>query len=313
MATTGDFGLDVGIYGKSVTAAAVLDMARYADDLGFDSLWVADHVIFPALGGAQHPYSKDRRFPMDADSPILDPIMTMGVIAGATKQVKIGSAVLVMPMRNPVLVARMLITLDHYTNGRVILGAGSGWLKEEFAALGYPNFDQRGKALTENVEIFKAMCAGGVVSYKGETFSFDPIYSVPGSVQRPHPPVLIGGVADVALKRVARQGDGWISIPMTVEEQNERLAALKRICAEQGRDFSALKLVYKIFFHIGPSRRDKKGNRTPGIGTVDEVIDDLKTIFDQGFHKIMVRFPTGRSEQMRQHIDRLVNDMIPKV
>jgi probable F420-dependent oxidoreductase len=313
MATTSDFGLDVGIYGRNVSAEAILDMARYADVLGFDSLWVADHVIFPAFGGAQHPYSKDRRFPVDPDSPILDPIMTMGVIGGATKRIKIGTAVLVMPMRNPVLVSRMLITLDQYTNGRVILGAGSGWLKEEFEALGFDNFDQRGKSLTENVEIFKAMCGGGIVSYKGETFSFEPIYSQPGSIQRPHPPVLIGGVADVALRRVARQGDGWISIPMTVDEQNERLASLKRICAAEGSDFSKLHLVYKIFFHIGISKRDKKGNRTPGIGTVAEVIDDLKTIVDQGFHKIMVRFPTGDSAAMRQHIDRLVNDIIPKV
>lgn len=313
MATTSDFGLDVGIYGRDVRAEAILDTARYADDLGFDSLWVADHVIWPAFGGAQHPYSTDRRFPVDADSPILEPIMTMGVIGGATKRVKIGSAVLVMPMRNPVLVSRMLITLDQYTNGRVILGAGSGWLKEEFEVLGFGNFAQRGKALTENVEIFKALSAGGVVSYKGETFSFESIHSAPGSVQRPHPPVLIGGVADVALKRVARQGDGWISIPMTAEDQNAHLARLKGFCAEQGRDFGSLQLVYKIFFHLGISKRDKKGNRMPGIGTVDEVIDDLKTIFDQGFHKVMVRFPTGDSATMRRHIDRLVNDIIPRV
>src|SRR5436305_11604805 len=108
----------------------------------------------------------------------MEPVATMGILVGATKRVRIGTAALIMPYRNPVLLARMLVTLDQFSGGRIVLGAGVGWLAEEFELLGSPAFARRGRATDEYLEIFKAICAGGTVAYKGETYQFDAIHSV---------------------------------------------------------------------------------------------------------------------------------------
>ena len=130
------FGLDVGIYGRLATRDYILELATLAEVSGLESLWVADHVIFPATLTSAYPYSATGTFPLDmTQEPLLEPLATMGVLVGATQRVKIGTAVLVMPYRHPVLLARMLVTLDVLSGGRTLLGAGVGWLAEEFAAL----------------------------------------------------------------------------------------------------------------------------------------------------------------------------------
>src|ERR1043165_6098152 len=189
MASTRRFGLDVGIYGKVATPDAVLDLAQRAEALELDSLWLADHVAFPTAVASRYPYSATGDFPADLADPLPEPIAPLGVLAGATKRIRLGTAVLVMPYRNPVLLGRMLVTLDQFSGGRIVLGAGVGWLEEEFVALGAPPFAKRGKATDEYIEIVKAICAGGQVSYQGETYRFEALHSSPGSVQRPHPPI----------------------------------------------------------------------------------------------------------------------------
>jgi alkanesulfonate monooxygenase SsuD/methylene tetrahydromethanopterin reductase-like flavin-dependent oxidoreductase (luciferase family) len=130
------FGLDVGIYGRLATHEHILELAELAEASGLESIWVADHVIFPATVAPPYPYSASGTFPVDmTQEPLLEPVATMGVLVGATRRVKIGTAVLIMPYRNPVLLARMLITLDVLSAGRMLLGVGVGWLAEEFAAL----------------------------------------------------------------------------------------------------------------------------------------------------------------------------------
>src|SRR5581483_1745713 len=173
----------------------------------------------------------------------------------------------------PVLLGRMIATLDQFSGGRIVLGAGAGWLAEEFAVLGAPDFARRGKVTDEYLEIVKAVCAGGEVGYRGETYGFAPVHSVPGAVQRPHPPILIGGVADAALRRVARHGDGWMAVTIGADKLAERLAALRRICAEEGRDAAALTIAYKLFVRIGEPRRSALDARMPGSGTPQQVID----------------------------------------
>lgn len=238
MASIDQFGLDVGIYGPLAEPETITTLARFAEDAGFDSIWLADHVVFPTRFDSRYPFSASGDFPAPVSDPLLEPIAAMGVLAGATKRLRIGTAVLIIPYRNPVLLARMLITIDQFSGGRVILGAGVGWLKEEFKALDTFDFAKRGKVTDEYIEIFKALSAGGEVGYQGETYSFEPVHSVPGSVQRPHPPVLIGGVSNPALRRVTRN-DGWLAVALGPEEMPERIAALKRICGEEGRRFEA--------------------------------------------------------------------------
>ena len=312
MANMDQFGLDVGIYGPLAQPENVTGLARFAEQAGFHSIWLADHVVFPTQFESKYPFSATGDFPAPTADPLLEPIAAMGVLAGVTTRVKIGTAVLIMPYRNPVLLARMLATIDQFSGGRVILGAGVGWLQEEFEALASPDFALRGKATDEYIEIFKRLCAGGEVGFEGETYSFQPVHSVPGSVQRPHPPVLIGGVSNPALRRVARN-DGWLAVALGREQMPDRLAALKRICAEQGRNFDDLEMVYKLFIAPGEPKQGVYGEREMGSGSEAQIVDDLKAVLDAGFRRIIVRYRGDSAAAQMEQMERFAAEIVPKL
>lgn len=313
MADLGSFGLDVGIYGRMAKAEPILALARLAEEAGFGSVWVADHVAFPVSYRSQYPYASKGDFPARLDDPLMEPVATIGVLVGATRRVRIGTAVLVMPYRNPLLLARMLVTLDNFSGGRIELGAGSGWLEEEFEALGFREFKRRGKATDEALDIFKAISAGGEVGYKGEFYAFDPVFSAPGSVQRPHPPVLIGGTADAALRRVVRHGNGWLAVAMGADHLKERLAKLGQLAREAGRPDGDIQLAFKVFINIGEARASIFGGREPGTGTPADITDDLKRIRDLGFTRFIVRNRGGSLGEIRAQFTRFVDEIAPRV
>lgn len=313
MAKIASFGLDVGTYGALATPETIVGLAQHAEATGFDSIWLADHIAFPVKFKSQYPYSATGDFPSRLSDPLMEPIATMGVLVGATKRIRIGTAVLVMPLRNPLLLARMLVTLDNFSNGRVILGAGVGWLEEEFEALDTYDFAKRGRATDEYLEIFKAISAGGEVGYQGETYSFAPVFATPGSVQRPHPPILIGGTADPALRRVVRSGGGWLAVGINPESLAERLTVLRRMAAEAGRKYEDIELAYKIFLNIGEAKYGRGGVRETGTGSFDEIVDDLKKVFALGFTKIVVRYRGTSTDELRRQIDRFVTEIVPKI
>jgi probable F420-dependent oxidoreductase len=243
----------------------------------------------------------------------MEPVATMGVLAGVTRRVRIGTAALIMPYRNPVLLARMLVTLDQFSGGRIVLGAGVGWLEEEFEVLGAHDFKRRGRVTDEYLEIFKAICAGGEVGYRGDTYAFAPVFSSPGSVQQPHPPILIGGLSDAALRRVVRQGNGWLAVTAPPDKLRERVALLQRLAGEAGRPFEDVSLVFKLFLDIGEAKRGLFGEREPGTGSEAEIIDDLKRLFDLGFSEVIVRYRGAVAAELTRQIDRFVGEIVPKV
>ena len=307
------FGLDVGIYGPLANPETIIGLARQAEDRGFDSVWVADHVAFPAKFRSEYPYSAKGDFPTRLADPLLEPVATMGVLVGATRRVKIGSAVLIMPYRNPVLLARMLVTLDQFSGGRIILGAGTGWLEEEFEVLGAHDFKKRGRVTDEYIEIFKALSAGGEVGYTGETYAFAPVFSAPGSVQRPHPPVLIGGLSTPALRRVARHGSGWLAVTASPEKLKVSLDTLKTLCTETGRRFDELQLTYKLFLGIGAPKRSRFDDREPGTGSIEEITGDIRRIRDLGFTRFIVRYRGQDADAQKRQLDQLVDEIVPRV
>jgi probable F420-dependent oxidoreductase len=313
MASIGSFGLDVGIYGPLADPQTILQLARHAEVVGFESIWLADHVAFPVTFKSEYPYSTKGNFPTRLSDPLMEPVATMGVLVGATKRVLIGTAALIMPYRNPVLLARMLATLDQFSGGRIILGAGVGWLEEEFNVLGTHDFKKRGRVTDEYLEIFKAICAGGEVAYRGETYAFDSIFSSPGSVQRPHPPILIGGLSNAALRRVVRHGNGWLAVSAPPEKLQERLTVLERLAMDAGRRLTDFSLVYKMFLGIGEPKLGPFDTREPGTGSLAEITDDIKRLFDLGFGKIIVRYRGGTAAEQTSQIDRLVTEIVPKV
>jgi probable F420-dependent oxidoreductase len=313
MASLASFGLDVGIYGALADPETILQLARHAEDAGFGSIWLADHVAFPVAFKSKYPYSATGQFPSTVSEALMEPVATMAVLVGATSRVRIGTAALIMPYRNPVLLARMLVTLDRFSNGRIVLGAGVGWLEEEFEVLGFRDFRKRGRATDEYLEIFKAICAGGEVGYRGETYAFAPIYSTPGSVQRPHPPILIGGLSDAALRRTVRHGNGWLAVAAPLEQLRERVATLQRLAAEAGRRFEDLTLAYKLFLDLGEPKRGYTGARELGTGSLANVRDDVARLSDLGFTTIIVRNRGGSAAGLKAQIDKFVDEIVPKV
>lgn len=307
-------GLDVGIYGRLATREHILELAELAESSGLESIWVADHVIFPTTFASRYPYSPSGSFPVDmTKEPLLEPIATMGVLVGATHRVKIGTAVLVMPYRNPVLLGRMLVTLDVLSGGRMMLGAGVGWLAEEFAALDARPFAARGRVTDECIEIVKRLCQGGEVTFQGEYYRLDPLASNPGSVQRPHPPILIGGTSNAALRRAARLGDGWLSTGLRPEHLRERLGVLGKLCEAHGRRLADLRLVHKLFINIGETRKGANGSRDPGTGSQADIVDDLRRLVDLGYSGVVVRYRGSDAEQQRKQLRSFIADILPKV
>ena len=314
MAQALTFGLDVGIYGRLATRDHILELAALAESSGLESLWVADHIIFPTTFASPYPYSATGAFPIDmTQEPLLEPLATMGVLVGATQRVKIGTAVLVMPYRHPVLLARMLVTLDVLSGGRTMLGAGVGWLAEEFAALGARPFAARGRVTDECIEIIKRICQGGEVTFQGEHYQLDPVVSRPGSVQRPHPPILIGGTSNAALQRAARVGNGWVSTGLRPERLRTRLSMLQKLCEAQGRRFADLSLCHKLFINIGEARTGADSSRDAGTGSQAEIVDDLRRLVDLGYSRIIVRYRGNDVEEQRQQLQIFIANIIPKV
>ena len=307
-------GLDVGIYGRLASREHILQLAALAEASDVESLWVADHVIFPATFASAYPYSATGAFPIDmTQEPLLEPLATMGVLVGATQRVKIGTAVLVMPYRHPVLLARMLVTLDVLSGGRMLLGAGVGWLAEEFAALGARPFAARGRVTDECIEIVKRLCQGGEVTFQGEYYQLDPVVSRPGSVQRPHPPILIGGTSNAALQRVARLGDGWMSTGLRPERLRARLNMLDKLCQAHGRRLADLSLSHKLFINVGEARRGADGSRDAGTGSQAEIVDDLRRLVDLGYSRVVVRYRGSDAEEQRQQLRIFIADIMPQV
>jgi probable F420-dependent oxidoreductase len=189
-------------------------LAQTAEAVGFDSVWISDHVVVPEHIESAYPYSADGRFPTLPTQPYLEPLTTLGYLAGITRRVRLGIAVLILPYRHPLLTAKMVATLDTLSAGRIDLGIGVGWMREEFEALGAPPevYTHRGSASDEQLRIFDTVWTQDVAGYEGKFYRFAPVGVHPRPVQKPGPPIWIGGHTGPALRRVAHHGDGWLPI-----------------------------------------------------------------------------------------------------
>ena len=210
----------------------VVEVARIAEELGFDGVLTADHALFPRELKTRYPYSADGKAPLDGDTPYPDVWAITAAMAAATSRLKFTCGVYVLPLRHPVEVAKATATLAILSGGRFLLGAGAGWMKEEFDALGV-DFASRGRRLDECIAVLRKLWAGGFAEHRGEFFDFDAIQlspKPPGAV-----PILLGGAAPRALRRAAACADGWIGSGNHPDEVPAVLAELARLRREAGR------------------------------------------------------------------------------
>ena len=229
-----DVGVFVPLGNGNATPEILRAVGRSVEERGFESIWVPEHVVlFPEYESA-YPYSPDGKFPGGADTGMLEPLTALTYLAAVTDRVRLGSAICLVPQRNPVYTAKQVTDLDNLSSGRAEFGIGVGWLREEFDALNVP-FEKRGQRTDDHLAVMKALWADDVSEYRGELYDLPPCSMYPKPVQTPHPPIHVGGESDAALRRVARAGQGWFSFNRLPGDLAEPLGRLDAILADHDR------------------------------------------------------------------------------
>lgn len=308
------FGLAVRNFVGPNEIPDVDEILRYsvrAEELGFESLWVFDHLL---LG-------------VDPNFPILEAFTTMAAIASRTTEIKLGTGILILPLRNPIWAAKTMATVDQISKGRLILGAASGWYSREFDAAGIP-FKKRGRIFERNLDIILKLWTGEPVTLQADELNLREAVCVPPPFQQPRPKVLIGGYVDKVLRRVAEKSDGWLTYAYTPEGFNKSWEKIKRFAKEAGRDPSELTATNQVAIYVGPPEEEADKDMRHWLttewdfagwsdstvehavrGTVDECIDQLKGYMDTELDRIIFIPYRYQPEQ----IDLLANEIIPRL
>jgi probable F420-dependent oxidoreductase len=221
-------------------------IGREAEERGFSCLWVGEHVVLFEEYASSYPYADDGRIPAPPGSGLLEPLTTLSFLAAHTSTVRLGTAMVLLPQRNPVYTAKDVATLDWLSGGRVDLGIGVGWLEEEFRAVNVP-WPQRGRRTDEYLDVLATLWSDETSSYEGEFYSLTPCQMFPKPVQH-RVPIHIGGESDAALRRVARAGDGWHTFNRAPEDLAGPLATLDGFLADQGRSRSDITVTVCPYF-----------------------------------------------------------------
>jgi probable F420-dependent oxidoreductase len=234
-------GLFAPLANPFATPEYVATLGCAAEERGFDSVWVAEHVVLFDEYQSAYPYAADGRIPVAPGSGILDPFVALGYMAASTKTLRLGTGICLVPQRNPVYTAKEAVTVDWLSNGRLELGIGVGWLAEEFEALGVP-FDRRGARCRAYIEVMRTLWCDDVSQYDGEFYQLKPTRQFPKPVQRPHPPIHFGGESDAALRRVADIGQGWYGFGLMPDAAGERLRKLRSMLERRGRSIDDVEI-----------------------------------------------------------------------
>src|SRR5438105_8918773 len=289
-----EFGLHLPNAGPFANGPDILRTARTAEELGFHSVWLFDHLFTPTNLESNYPYTPDGSYPMLPDLPFYDPVSVMGALATATQRVKFGVRVLIATYRHPVVLAKELATTDAIAGGRMILGVGAGWMAEEFDAVDIP-MAERFARLDEHIALMREAWQQGTVAHEGRFYSHCEAGFGPQPPQSGNTiPVIVGGHGDAALRRAARWGDGW-AVPASgamlyedpVAATQERLDTLARYCEEEGRSLDDLLLVGQASLgeQVEPLRRQAElGIDVCDLMTFapnDQVLDDARRFMEE--------------------------------
>lgn len=217
-----------------------MEVCRRAEAAGFESIWGGEHVIMPDAIVSKYPYTPDGKIPAEPETPIPDPLIWLAFAAAAAPSLRLGTCILIVPQRNPLILAKELATLDQLSGGRVELGLGVGWMKEEFDALGVP-WERRGARNDEYIEAMRALWAGPHAEYHGDFVDFEPATCSPRPVNG-NIPVIVGGDSDAAVRRAARVADGYFPGEGDAEKLGQLITRVKQAAEDAGRDPQALEI-----------------------------------------------------------------------
>ena len=280
------FGVHLIASGKMIEGEKIARVARRAEELGYDSLWVSDHIIFPTELRSPYPYSPDGKLPLDPTNPLLEPFTVLSYAAAVTKTIKLGTSVIIVPYRDPIVTAKIVSSLDVLSGGRFIFGVGVGWLEEEFRVL-RQNLSDRAAQTREALLAMKACWTREDPEFHGKFFDFSGIKFAPKPRQKPHPPIWFGGNSQPALKRAAALGDGWHAVWETPEEVTEKAVILRDLCTKAGKNFADFALTINVNNKVPYTIENVKKYKAAGISMmfiprsfqadVDGVIENMET------------------------------------
>ena len=262
--------MKIGLFAMGIGAAAnpdvVRNVATTGERSGFATLWVGEHVVLFDRHDSKYPYSEGGKFPLAANADWLDPFTTLTFAAALTSKIRLATGVCLVPEHNPLVLAKVIASLDKLAKGRFAFGVGIGWLAEEFAAIGVP-FERRAQRTREYIEVMRKLWSDGVASHHGEFVNFDNAGSYPKPPQGAKLPVIFGGETNPALRRVAEYGNGWFGFNLDPAETQERIGKLEQLLNQNGRKLSDVELLVAPYTKkITPD--DLKRYRDLGISEV---------------------------------------------
>ena len=289
--------------GFPATTEAIVDTACKAEELGFDALFVNDHVIVD-----DSPRSASWR-------NVYDPLMVLSYVAARTTRVLLGTSVLIMPYRNPIVTAKMVATLDQMSEGRAIAGVGAGWNEAEYQALGVPH-SERGARTTEYIRLWQACWRPGPTTFGGAFFSFENMHVNPKPVQQPHPPIWIGGSGRPSLRRAAEFAQVWQPTPTPLSDLTKNQSYLREACTRIGRpDVPRTRMSFRVnLSHITGSSHSG-GDRPTGQGTPEQVASDMVRYRQEAeLEEFQINFNgCGSLQQLLDSMDLFVQEVKPRV
>jgi probable F420-dependent oxidoreductase len=225
--------------GGPATAQSMIETVQHAEAAGIESVWTFEHVIVPIHYESRYPYDRSGKMPIPPQAWFLDPLISLSHVAAATKTIRLGTGVNIFPQANPLLFAKQAASLDVLSSGRLTLGLGIGWLAEEYEAMGTP-FERRGARFDDYLQAVKKVWTGEPVEHEGEFLSWHGFMSHPTPVQKPHPPILMGGSSTKALRRVVTAAQGWYAPSDSARHLAEKIAELKDLAEQAGRPFESI-------------------------------------------------------------------------
>ena len=311
-----EYGFYLPNSGAGVEPNALSDIAKLGDRLGFFCMVMPDHVLQPNQVQSTYPYSLTGDIleaGQSGDGEWPEQITTLAYLAGITDRIKLVTSVMIIPYRNPILTAKMLSTLDMLSKGRLILGAGVGWMEEEFELLNTEPFAERGAVTNEYLRAFVELWTSDNPTFEGKYVNFSDITFLPKPVQKPHPPIWIGGQSKPAIRRAAQIGNAWHPVgaipaaPLEPEELAENLALLHDYAEKAGRDPSQLQVSVKAPLY---DSNNSDGSRRRFTGSPDEVRQDVQTYADVGVTHLIFDFRTADPHQTEDRMAQFSEEVM---